>query len=186
MKYGYEHAYRLNRDIGRIRDGNDREFVMNYTKNYLTGITAPDGNATAYTYSGELLTKITYPCGESLAFTYDDSNRVTTVSLQNANGESEYMLQYAYYGDMVAQITEYGADDTLGRTILYVYGENVTRIYTTEYDDDGNAESTAITTYLFDCSGELLDSYTDHNGYVQVSGTEDNFGTAESGETHSL
>ena len=179
--YTVNHNYR----IGRIRDGNDREFVMNYTKNYLTGITAPDGNATAYTYSGELLTKITYPCGESLAFTYDDSNRVTTVSLQNANGESEYMLQYAYYGDMVAQITEYGADDTLGRTILYVYGENVTRIYTTEYDDDGNAESTAITTYLFDCSGELLDSYTDHNGYVQVSGTEDNFGTAESGETHS-
>ncbi len=188
------YVYDKNNRLSIISDGSGREFSFNYDNDgRLSCIVAPDNSAVCYSYNetnNDLLERITYPNGEYLFFKYDMSYHVKSISLLKDSSEllkvydCNYKLSYDYLGNMVKEVREYG-DNTLGRRVHYNYLENnVTKITAIDYDDCGVEDNIIETTYLFDCSGKLIDSYSNHYGYMQSNGSEDNFSYPVEGATY--
>ena len=155
--------YTLNR-ITSVTDGAGREFRFAYNSNgQLTSIEAPDLTNIQYAYSDCLLTDISYPDGKKAVIAYS-SSKPTNVTLQDANGAQVYKVAYAFSGDRLESVTEYGSDDSVGASSTYSYSvaSGRTLVTTTEQkdaDDGETADNVITTTYTFDDDGNIISEY---------------------------
>ncbi len=149
--------------IVSVTDGTGRDFWFAYSGSHLTSITAPDGSVIQYGYSGDLLTSVTYPDGRRVAITYYQ-NKPLIVSLYDAGGNCVYKVTYAFEGDRLTSVTEYGVNDVLGAKSTYSYSvaSGRTVVETTEpMDTDAGetADSVIKTVYTFDDEGNIVSQY---------------------------
>ncbi len=167
--------------VSKVIDKNGREFVMGYTLNRLMYIEAPDKSRVRYTYDGNLLVRVTYPGGEYLSFRYNEAdNHIIEAKICKEN-EAEYRMVFSHSHNKVTSVAEWGGP-VIGRNLTYGYQDNnVTKVTAIDYDECGVEDNRIETTYLFDSAGELLDSYTNHYGYMLTNGIEDNFGISADG-----
>lgn len=101
--------------VGRltsVTDGAGREFGFSYNAaGYLTAITAPDNTSVCYTYTGETLSGVTYPDGKKVEIV-STSYKPTEVILKDADNAALYKATYAYTGDRLQKVAEYGVEGT--------------------------------------------------------------------------
>ena len=153
--------------ITSVTDGAGREFGFAYASSgFLTSITAPDNTSVLYTYSGSQLTGMTYPDGKKARITYS-ANKPIAVVLLDADESAVYKAAYAFSGDRLVSVTEYGVKNgafVQGAQSTYAYsaGSRRTVVTTSEPADaeEGEAgENTLTTTYAFDDDGSVVSEY---------------------------
>ena len=171
-------TYSLNR-LTSITDGAGREFGLSYNANgFLTAITAPDNTVISYAYTGNLLTGITYPDGKTATITYT-SNKPTSVVLKDVTGKAVYKVAYAFSGNRLISVTEYGVDAdgafVTGASSSYSYSvaSGRTLVTTTEpkdADEGENVNNVITTTYTFDDDGNIVSEYVYSKDTGNVAG----------------
>lgn len=182
VKDKYNEMQIIYNDAGRITtviDGAGREFAFQYSNGFLSSITAPDETQIIYTYNGNLLNTVTYPDGRKAVITYT-SNKPQTVSILDASGKTAYKVEYAYSGDKVYSVKEYGENGAEGVKTVYSYsaasGRTVVQTY--ELKEEAECEDcyeTAIkTVYTFDDNGNIVSEYvySEDTGNVAAKGEE--------------
>lgn len=149
--------------IASITDGAGREFGFSYNSNgFLTSITAPDSTVISYEYSEDALTGITYADDRKLAIEYID-NKPSIVSISDENNATDYKLSYTFNGNRLINMTEYGSDDSEGKSFDYSYSvaSGSTAVTTKEYTDEDETSYNLIkTTYVFDDDGNVISEYS--------------------------
>ena len=185
-------TYSSNR-LTSITDGAGREFGLSYNANgFLTAITAPDNTVISYAYTGNLLTSITYPDGKSATITYA-SNKPTSVVLKDVTGKAVYKVAYAFSGNRLISVTEYGVDAdgafVTGVSSAYSYSvaSGRTLVTTTEPKDidEGETEDNETkTVYTFDDDGNVVSeyAYSEDTGNVGVTCSESGINPNNSSE----
>ena len=170
-------TYTLGR-ITSVTDGAGRDFLFAYSGDFLTSVTAPDNTKVLYTYSGSLLSTITYPDGRKASISYL-SDKPAAVSLLDASGSRVYEVAYAFTGDRLAGVTEYGSDHSAGAASAYSYSAASRRTIaeTTEPADEADGETdgrTIKTVYAFDDDGSIVSEYvySEDAGNTGVTGGE--------------
>ncbi|MBQ8407892.1 MAG: hypothetical protein IJY39_03420, partial [Clostridia bacterium] len=167
-------TYTSNR-ISSVTDGADREFGFGYNnEGQLLSIEAPDHTLIQYTYTDNLLTGIVYPDGKKAVIAYS-SNEPTSVTLKDANDNQVYKVAYTFDGNRLTDITEYGANDTVGAKSTYSYSVASARtlVTTTEQkdtDDGETANNVITTTYTFDDDGNIVSEYVYSTDTGKVGG----------------
>ncbi len=143
-----------------VTDGIQRSFSFTYgADDLLTAITAPDGTAISYAYTDELLTCVTYPDGRKAEIAYTET-RPTAVTLYDSEGRVVYKLAYAFSGDKVRQVSEYGVENgafVTGAVTEFEYSISANRTVTKTVQGD---EPTVYTAYTFDHEGNTVSEYT--------------------------
>ena len=161
--------------ITSVTDGAGRDFWFAYSGDHLTSITAPDDTRIAYAYTGDLLTEITYPEGKKVKIHYISGKPSEVILLDAANNEV-YKVTYAFTGDRLKAVTEYGSDGSVGAQTVYSYSvaSGRTVIETTEQADEGDDENTIKTVYTFDDDGNIVSEYvySEDTGNTGVDGEE--------------
>lgn len=185
-------TYSSNR-LTSITDGAGREFGLSYNANgFLTAITAPDNTVISYAYTGNLLTSITYPDGKTATITYA-SNKPTSVVLKDVTGKAVYKVAYAFSGNRLISVTEYGVDAdgafVTGVSSAYSYSvaSGRTLVTTTEPKDidEGETEDNETkTVYTFDDDGNVVSeyAYSEDTGNVGVTCSESGINPNNSSE----
>ena len=169
-----EITYTANR-IGSVTDGAGREFGFAYNENgQLLSIIAPDQTQIDYTYTSYRLTGISYPDGKKAVITYS-SSKPASVTLQDANGAQVYKVAYAFNGNRLTSVTEYGSDNSLGAKSTYNYSVAAARtlVTTTEQkdaDEGETANNVITTTYTFDDDGNIISEYVYSTDTGKVGG----------------
>ena len=170
-------TYTLNR-ITSVTDGAGREFGFGYNGDgQLTYIVAPNKTSIInYNYTNNLLTSIDYPDRKKVEITYWWDNKPSSVILKDECGVSIYRVEYAYNGNRVTSVTEYGANGSVGAQSLYSYSAAAARtvVTTIEPKDDGETSNNEVkTAYAFDEDGNIVSSYayTEEKGNLLVEDT---------------
>ena len=173
-------TYTSNR-ITSVTDGAGRDFWFAYSGDFLTSVTAPDDTKILYAYSGDLLSMIIYPDGKKVSITYT-SNKPTSVTLLDANGNNVYKVAYAFNGDRLVSVTEYGVENgelIMGNKSTYSYSvaSGRTIVDTTEPKDEAEgetADNVIKTVYIFDDDGNIISEYvySEDTGNTGVDGEE--------------
>ena len=88
-----------------VTDGANRTFSFEYSADFLSKITAPDGTYIEYTYSDERLSGMTYRDGRMVQIEYADS-LPTRIVLTDENGQIVSKTQVTYLDRFVTHITE--------------------------------------------------------------------------------
>ena len=181
----YNYTYDAKGNVTKIIEtdkttGAGREFGLSYNESgFLTAITTPDNMVISYTYSGNLLTGITYPDGKTATIAYT-SNKPASVVLKDANGKAVYKVAYAFSGNRLTSVTEYGVDVdgnfVTGVSSAYSYSvaSGRTVVTTTEPKDadEGETEDNETkTVYTFDDDGNIVSeyAYSEDTGNVGVT-----------------
>ena len=167
--------------ITSVTDGAGRTFTFAYNADdgCLTSITAPDGTAVTYSYTGSYLTGICYPGGQKVEIAYQTS-KPSQILLKDANDHPVYKVGYTFTGDHVSEVSEYGVsngDFTPGVCSVYDYSAAAKRtvVETREPMDTelGETESTVVkTVYAFDSEGNTISEYiyTEETGNIGIQG----------------
>ncbi len=168
--------------VGRltsVTDGAGREFRFSYNAaGYLTAITAPDNTSVCYTYTGETLSGVTYPDGKKVEIV-STSYKPTEVILKDADNAALYKATYAYTGDRLQKVAEYGVEGAAfvaGASSVYSYSvaSGRTTVQTTEPKDTAEGETAdrvIQTVYTFDDDGNVVSQYmVTEDGNVGVDG----------------
>ena len=171
-------TYSSNR-LTSITDGSGREFGLSYNASgFLTAITAPDNTVISYAYTGNLLTGITYTDGKTASIIYT-SNKPTSVVLKDIAGKAVYKVAYAFSGNQLTSVTEYGvdADGTFvtGASSSYSYSVAAGRTLVTtnepkDVDGGETANNVITTTYTFDDNGNIVSKYVYSTDIGNVGG----------------
>ena len=151
--------------ITAVTDGAGRSFWFAYSSDgSLTSITAPDGTGILYTYSGDKLSTVTYPDGRKAVITYA-ADKPAGVTLFDAAGGETYRTAYAFTGDRLTGVTEYGFADgewVQGTSTAYSYSAAARRTVaevTTPADAGEEADDVVKTVYAFDDDGNVISEY---------------------------
>jgi len=167
--------------ITSITDAVGRSFLFSYNAaGYLISITAPDGTAVTYSYTGNLLTGISWLNGKKAVIQYVSSKPVAVLH-QNAGSENLYKVEYEYSNGRVSKMTEYGVDEDVfvkGVSNSFEYSESSARtlVTTTEPKDavEGEAEDIITkTVYTFDRDGNIISEYV-YSEEMGNTGTRNN------------
>ena len=166
--------------ITSVTDGAGRVFFFEYTGDYLRSITAPDNTRILYTYSGNLLNAVTYPDGKKVEISYT-SNKPVQIVLSD-NGTNVYKVAYAYSGNRVVSVTEYGFENgtaVIGASTAYSYSAASRRTVATtteqkDADSGETADNVVRTVYTFDDDGNTVSEYvySQDTGNVGADGEE--------------
>lgn len=164
-------TYTSNR-ITSVTDGAGREFGFTYNSSgQLLSIVAPDLTVINYAYTGNQLTAISYPDGKKATIAYS-SSKPTSVTLHDGTGAPVYKVAYAFSGDRLTSITEYGSDNSIGAKSEYSYSvaASKTLVTTTEQADGDEAENVITTVYTFDDDGNIVSEYVYSTDTGKVGG----------------
>ena len=135
--------------------------MLSRTNKYLSKITAPDGSAVTYGYSGGYLSSITYFNEYKIVFNFDSlTKKINDITCKLSNGKNLYRVKYTYSNGRVTSICEYGVNKSgnfvegkkteisysasAGRTVVSAESPNsknekIKTVYT--FDNDGNVAS---------------------------------------------
>ena len=153
--------------ITSVTDGAGRDFGFSYdAAGYLTAITAPDNTSVCYGYTNDTLSSVRYPDGKTAEIA-SASYKPTAVTLKDADGAALYRVAYAYSGDRLQKVTEYGVEGTefvTGASSAYSYsaasGRTIVEITEPKDTAEGEtADRVVQTVYTFDDDGGVVSQY---------------------------
>lgn len=148
----------LNKDW--FTDGACRYFDLKFEDvdegpRFLTYAATPDGTTVTYSYTDDFLTGINYPDGRKARIAYS-ANKPSSVTLLDAEENAVFKVVYAFNGEKVSSVTEYGVENgefTEGTVTSFAYSPTYKRTVVTSTESPD-------TVYLFDEDGNVTEKYS--------------------------